>query len=295
MNRRSFLISSAAAVGAVPLRVLAAAQGARPPVKRDRLRLSITWGMFRDRALPEAFALMAKNDFDAFEMFNWRSPELLDAVAAEMKKHKLECACLIANKGVKAPGCSLTNPKERDAFLGEIGLSIKAAKKVSSKRLVVLTGDDVPGMSRAAMMDSCVAGLKEAAPLLERGGITAVVEVLNTHVDHAGYFLHFVRDGAEMIDRVGSPSVKLLFDIYHVQIMEGNLIRLIRDNIQRIAHFHIGDNPGRNQPGTGEINYRNVYRAILDTGYDGFAALEYRPTVLLEEDMPAQRRLSILV
>jgi hydroxypyruvate isomerase len=130
--------------------------------------------------------------------------------------------------------------------------------------------------------------------LLEKAGVTAVVEVLNTYVDHAGYFLYYMRDAADLIDRVGSPNVKILCDLYHVQIMEGNLILNIRTHIDRIGHFHIGDHPGRHEPGTGEVNYRNVFKAIYDLGdrYQGYAALEYRPLAPLEENLAAMRRLA---
>ncbi|HEY3127835.1 MAG TPA: TIM barrel protein [Acidobacteriota bacterium] len=289
MDRRSFLkfSATAAAVSSIGL----PPEHAAAPL--NRVRLSITWGMFRNMPVSEAMAQLARLDYDGFEMFNWRNADMLNGVISEMKKYKLECATLVANKGVKAPGCSLTNPKERGAFLAEMGLAIEAANKIGCRRLVTLTGDEVAGMSRPAMMESCVAGLKEAAPLLEKNGITAVVEILNTYVNHPGYFLYYVRDGAEMIDRVASPNVKLLFDIYHVQIMEGNLIQNIRNNIKRIAHFHIGDVPGRHQPGTGEINYRNVFKAIYDLGYQGFAALEYGPTVPLLENMAEMRKMTL--
>ncbi|HEY2931749.1 MAG TPA: TIM barrel protein [Acidobacteriota bacterium] len=287
MKRRSFLeLATATSVsGFVSKRAMA-----RP--QPNRLGLSITWGMFRNMPAPEALSHLARLEYDAFEMFNWRDAVLLDAIAGEMKKYKLECATLTANRGVKAPGCSLTNPREREAFLEQVGLAVQAAKKVDCKRFVILTGDEVPGMTRAEMMDSCVAGLKAAAPTLEKNEISADVEVLNTYVNHPGYFLYYVRDGAEMIDRVGSPNVKILFDIYHVQIMEGNLIQNIRTHIKRIGHFHIGDVPGRHQPGTGEINYRNVFKAIYDLGFQGTAALEYSPTIPLLEDMAAMRKLT---
>src|SRR6185436_3394338 len=103
------------------------------------------------------------------------------------------CACIVANKGVTAPDCGLVNPKERDQFLKEMEAAIEVAKKFKSKRLVTLTGNDVPGMSREAMMDSAVAGLKAAVQILEKNGITAVVEVLNTYVNHPNYYLYLVR------------------------------------------------------------------------------------------------------
>jgi hydroxypyruvate isomerase len=103
-----------------------------------------------------------------------------------------------------------------------------------------------------------------------------------------------VRQGAELVERVGSPNVKLLFDIYHVQIMEGNLIENIRMNIDRIGHFHVGDVPGRHEPGTGEINYRNVFKAIYELGdrFQGSVALEYSPLAPMEDDLAAMRSLA---
>ncbi|HEV8129820.1 MAG TPA: TIM barrel protein [Acidobacteriota bacterium] len=295
MDRRSFLgvATAGAAVATTFCSTEDATWAHAVPAALNRVRLSITWGMFRDMPIPEALAHLARLHYDGFEMFNWRKPEILEAIASEKKKYALECATLVGNKGVTAPGCSLVNPKERDSFLQEMNLAIDAAKKVDCKRLVTLTGNEVPGMSRAEMMDSCVAGLKAAAPMLEKNGITAVVEVLNTYVNHKGYFLYYVRDAAEMIDRVASPNVKILFDIYHVQIMEGNLIQNIRSNFQRIGHFHIGDVPGRHQPGTGEINYRNVFKAIRDLGYEGFAALEYSPTISLVENLAEMRKMTM--
>jgi hydroxypyruvate isomerase len=173
-------------------------------------------------------------------------------------------------------------------------MAVEAAKKMDCPQLVTLTGNELGGMPRSEQMTNAVEALRAAAPMLEKNGITAIVEILNTYVDHAGYFLYRVRDGAEMIDRVGSPNVKLLFDIYHVQIMEGNLIENIRSNIDRIGHFHIGDVPGRHEPGTGEINYRNVFKAIYDLGdlYHGSSALEYRPQATLEENLAVMRKMA---
>jgi hydroxypyruvate isomerase len=173
-------------------------------------------------------------------------------------------------------------------------LAVEAARKMDSKRLVVLTGNELGGLSRPEQMANAVAALKAVAPLLEKSGITAVVEVLNTYVNHAGYFLYYIRDGAELVDRVGSPNVKILFDLYHTQVMEGNLIENLRTYIAHTGHFHVADVPGRNEPGTGEINYRNVFRAIYDLGdrYTGYVSLEYRPKVPIGQNLPAMRELA---
>jgi hydroxypyruvate isomerase len=290
MDRRSFL---GLAAGALSLCQMTPAAGANLEGKKG-LRLSVTWGMLARLPVPEALALLSRLGYDAYEMFEWRSAMLLEAFLAESKKSLLFCACLVANKGVTAPGCGLVNPREHEGFLGELKASIEVAKKMDCQQLVVLTGNELGGTPRSEQMANAVAALREAAPILEKNGVTAVIEILNTYVNHAGYFLYFVRDGVELVERVGSPNVKLLFDIYHVQIMEGNLIENIRMNIDRIGHFHVGDVPGRHEPGTGEINYRNVFKAIYELGdrFQGSVALEYSPLAPLEDDLAAMRTLA---
>ncbi|MGD0127810.1 MAG: TIM barrel protein [Terriglobia bacterium] len=290
MDRRSFI---GVAAGALSLTQMPTALRANLEGKKG-LRLSITWGMLDGMPVPEAMALLNRLGYDAYEMFDWRNPATLETFVAEKSKSQLFCACLVANKGVTAPGCGLVNPREREGFMRELEATIEAAKKMDCRQLVTLTGNELGGMPRAEQMANAVAALREAAPLLEKNGMTAIIEILNTYVNHAGYFLYYVRDGAELVDRVGSPNVKLLFDIYHVQIMEGNLIENIRTNIDRIGHFHVGDVPGRHEPGTGEINYRNVFKAIYDLGdrFQGSVALEYSPLAPLEQHMAAMRALA---
>ena len=290
MDRRSFLAFSTGslalnALGAPPVRELAGQKG---------LKLSTTWWLVSKLPVPDALALLTRLGYDGYEMFDWRDPKVMDIFVSLKDKYPLSCECLVANKGVTAPGCGLVNPREHEEFLKQTQLAIDAARAVGAKQLVTLTGNEMGGVPRSEQMANAVAAMRAAAPMLEKNGMTAIVEVLNTYVDHAGYFLYYVRDGAELIDRVGSPNVKLLFDIYHVQIMEGNLIESIRSNIDRIGHFHVGDVPGRHQPGTGEINYRNVFKAIYDQGdrFRGSVALEYSPTVPVEQDLAAMRELA---
>lgn len=291
MDRRSFLgVAGGSLVASIAPKPLLA----NLPGKRG-LRLSATWGLARDLPVGEGMATLVRHGYEAYEMFDWRNPQILEIFVAERTKYpQLTCATLVANKGVEARGCGLVNPREREGFLRELAASIEAAHKVDCKRLVVLTGNELGGMPRSEQMTNAVSLLREAAPILERNGVTAVIEVLNTYVDHQGYFLYYVRDAAELVDRVGSPNVKILFDIYHVQIMEGNLIENIRMNIDRIGHFHIGDVPGRHQPGSGEINYRNVFKAIYDLGdrFKGYAALEYSPTIPMEENLRLIREMA---
>ena len=294
MDRRSFLAATAGSV-ALPSRVFGRTPSAGANLTGQRgLRLSTTWWLVSQMPAPDALALLTRLGYDGYEMFDWRDAKVLETFVGLKDKYPLRCECLVANKGVTAPGCGLVNPRDREDFLRQTALAIEAAKKVDCPQLVTLTGNELGGLPRSQQMSNAVAALREAAPMLEKSGITAIVEILNTYVNHAGYFLYYVRDGAELIDRVGSPNVKLLFDIYHVQIMEGNLIENIRSNIDRIGHFHVGDVPGRHEPGTGEINYRNVFKAIYELGdrFKGSAALEYSPLDSLEEDLAAMRKLA---
>jgi hydroxypyruvate isomerase len=172
---------------------------------------------------------------------------------------------------------TLVDPADREAFLAEIKASTEAAKRFETTRLVTLTGNELPGVPREAQHKSVVEGLKAAHDVVAPHGVTLIVEPLNTLVNHQGYYLNHTPEAFEIMREVGSPNVKILFDIYHVQIMDGNLIDTIRKNIAAIGHFHVGDVPGRHEPGTGEIHYGNVFRAIREAGFRDFVAMEYGP------------------
>src|SRR5262249_38519540 len=149
-------------------------------------------------------------------------------------------------------------------------------------------GFKAPGRSRGEQHASIVEGLKRAHEVAAPHRITLIVEVINTLAPieplypkgnpHHDYYLDRSAEAFEIVREVGSPFVKVLFDLYHVQIMEGNLIETIRNHIRDIAHFHVGDVPGRHEPGTGEIHYPNIFRAIRETGYRDFVAMEYVPS-----------------
>lgn len=290
MDRRTFFAATAGTLALTRF-----PQTARANLSgRKGLRLSTVWGLVSQPSVGEGLAMLTRLGYDGYEMFDWRNAQTLATFAEEMPRYPLECMCLVANKGVTAPGCGLVNPREHDGFMRDLNAAIEAAKKVNSQQLVTLTGNEMGGIPRSEQMDNAVKILREAAPVLEKNGITAIVEVLNTYVDHAGYFLYYIRDGAELVDRVGSPNVKILFDIYHTQIMEGNLINNLRTYIDRVGHFHVADVPGRHEPGTGEINYRNVFKAIYDLGdrFQGSVALEYGRLAPPEQDFADMRKLA---
>ncbi|HTB12687.1 MAG TPA: TIM barrel protein [Bryobacteraceae bacterium] len=266
----------------------------RRPRTRNRLGLSVAARNFGDVPLRESLEKIANIGFDTCDNFDWRDAELFAEYKVLLKEFDLGAGVLVVNKkpDVNALGCSLVSPEDREGFLKELRLCIEAAKTVHCNRLEVLTGNCLSGVSRETQMDNCVATLQAAVPLLEANRMTAIVELLNSNVDHPGYFLNTVEDGVEIVQRTGSPHVKLLLDIYHVQVMQGNLIQRIRDSFQEVGQYHFADVPGRHQPGTGEINFRNVFRAIYDLKYDGFITAEYHPTDFTFRDLELVRDLA---
>jgi hydroxypyruvate isomerase len=254
------------------------ARAAAPPATTPSFKLSVrVEPLFRGLSLPEQMEKVAEARYHGFEFGNWR---VADPAAITKLKNKLgiECACLVGNRGVNPKGMGLCDPRDREGFLTEIKASVEAAKRFETTRLVTLTGNEVAGLSREAQHQSIVEGLKAAHEVVAPHGITLIVEVLNTLVNHRGYYLNRTSEAFKIVREVSSPYVKILFDIYHVQIMEGNLIDTIRKNIGAIGHFHVGDVPGRHQPGTGEINYGNVFKAIHQLGFRDFVAMEYIPS-----------------
>jgi hydroxypyruvate isomerase len=170
------------------------------------------------------------------------------------------------------------DPANHATLLKELEATIPLAKKAGVTNVITMFGNRVPGIDDNQARDNCVTGLSKIAPLAAEHGITLCVELLNSKVDHHGYQGDSTRFGVEVMKGINSPNVKLLYDIYHMQIMEGDVIRTIRDNIQWIGHFHTGGVPGRHEiDGTQELNYHAVAKAIADLGYQGYIAHEFMP------------------
>ena len=156
------------------------------------------------------------------------------------------------------------------------GIEAAAAAKIPN--LIVMSGNST-GMSKAEGLENCAAGLKRIKPIAEDKGVTVCLELLNSKVDHKDYMCDSTAWAVDVVKSVDSPRIKLLYDIYHMQIMEGDVIRTIRDNIKWIGHFHTGGNPGRHEiDDTQETNYRGVAKAIADLNFEGYFAHEFVPS-----------------
>ena len=146
------------------------------------------------------------------------------------------------------------------------------------RALICFSGNHIAGMSNEEAIANTVAGLRRVAPYAEDNGIVINLELLNSKVDHPNYQCDNSAWGLEVQREVGSPNVKLLFDIYHMQIMEGDVLRTITANLDAIGHLHTAGNPGRNElDDFQELNYRGICRVISDAGYDGYIGHEFRP------------------
>ncbi len=223
-------------------------------------------------SIVDAMDQVKKAGYQAIEFWTWWDKDM-DAVANAQQRLGLEVATF-CTKFVN-PG----DPGLQADYLAGLKESAAVAKRLGCSTLIAQAGWEFESFPkeitrkqhRAALLDT----MRRAAEFVEKEGITLVIEPLNTKVNHPGYHLSTSEDSFDLIDRIGSKQVKILFDIYHQQITEGDLIRNITENIDKIGHFHAAGNPGRNEITKGEIAYRHVFEAIKALGYDRYVGLEY--------------------
>ena len=168
-------------------------------------------------------------------------------------------------------------PDRVEEFRESVDTAIEYARALGCGQVNCLAGIAPADADRGELEDTFVANLKFAAERLEQAGIKLLVEMINDKVDMPGFFLTNTRQALGLLERVGSANLYLQYDIYHMQVMEGDLARTIEANLGRIAHIQLADNPGRHEPGTGEINYPFLYDLIDRIGYDGWIGAEYKP------------------
>lgn len=234
--------------------------------------------VFEDDPFERRIDRVAAMGFDAVEFWTWPDKDL-DAVETRLADHELALASIAAIREQARPEhlqTAMTDPATRADAVADVEASIEVADRLGCESLVVHLGPtrDAPYDQQ---YDSVVAGLRAVAPTAEAAGVTLLLEPLNRAVDHAGYFLTQSDRAYEIVDDVGSPALGVLFDIYHQQITEGNIIANLRRNLDYIHHIHAADVPGRHEPGTGELNYTNILAALDEAGYEGYVGYEFTP------------------
>ena len=245
-----------------------------------KLKFAPHIGMFEEHAGKDPLDqlnFMADQGFSAFEDNEMRNRpvDLQNKMAKVMQVRNLEMGVFVAHKIYwKEANLASGNLDKRKEFLNDIKQSLEVAKRVNAKWMTVVPGHVDLGQNMHYQTQHVIETLKQASDILEPHNITMVLEPLNFR-DHPGLFLNESPQAYQICKAVDSPSCKILFDIYHQQIQEGNLIPNIEKSWKEIAYFQIGDNPGRKEPTTGEINYKNVFKYIHSKGYDGILGMEH--------------------
>jgi len=237
-------------------------------------------GMFKNSAGEDPIAqlnFMADQGFKAWEDNDMKSRtiELQEQMAKTMVDRGLEMGVFVAHK-IYWNKPNLASGKEdlRTEFLTHVKESVEVAKRVNAKWMTVVPGYQDFRQDMGYQTQHVIESLKQASAILEPHGLVMVLEPLNFR-DHPGLFLTKASQGFQICEAVDSPACKILFDIYHQQIQEGNLIPNIEKSWDQIAYFQIGDNPGRKEPTTGEINYKNVFKYIHSRGFQGILGMEH--------------------
>ena len=238
---------------------------------------------FGDMELSTAIRKVRALGFDAAETYEWRGQDL-DAVKNACAETGVELLSMCTTE------FRMTDPAFRKAWLEGLRESCAAARRAGVKRLITQVGQDT-GAPREAQHESIAAALREARPILEDSGVTIMIEPLNTLVDHKGYYLWSSAEAFALIREVGHPLVKVVYDIYHQQVMEGNIIPSIVNNLDCIAHLHSAGHPGRHELQYGENDYKVIFAAVNKAGYRGACGLEYGPLMDAEESLREAKRI----
>lgn len=226
--------------------------------------------VFGNLSFEQACQKAVQANISTIEFWSWWDKDLT-ALQTAVNHYNLSISCCCTKF------ISLVDANQRVAYLQALTESIAVAKSLNIKTIISQVGDFIEGLPREQQKQSLIDGLIAAAPLLEATDITLVIEPLNELVDHQGYYLVESAEAFDIIKQVSSSHIKVLFDIYHQQISEGNIINNILANIEYIGHFHAAGHPGRNELQIGEINYPDVFSAIKRTNFKGYIGLEYWP------------------
>jgi hydroxypyruvate isomerase len=277
MRRRQFLgaVTASLVAGATTVSGGQVAPGSQaappPPPRKGRLKQGVTRGVFtRGAPLEESCREAARLGIKGFDLIG-------PADWPTLKKYGLVPSMYPGGPGGTI-AVALNRKENHERLLGLMNPAIDEAAANGVPNIITFSGNR-NGMADAEGADNCVAFLNAVKAHAEDKQVTICMEYLNSKVNHKDYMFDHIAWGVDVMKRVNSPRVKILYDIYHAQIMDGDIVRNIRDHFQWIGHFHTGGNPGRHEiDDTQELNYRFVMQAIAELGFTGFVTHEYSPT-----------------
>jgi hydroxypyruvate isomerase len=273
MRRRSFigsgLAASAAALASSGARVELAAQALQQSAANSAFPQSVCHWCFRGMSVEELAVAARQIGIQSVELLN-PGPDF-----DTLKRLGMSCAMVSQPAGSIAQGWNRL--ENHDMLIAAYEQTIPVVAAAGFPNLICFSGNR-RGMDDEQGLENCAIGLRRIMPVAERHGVTVCMELLNSKIDHADYMCDHTAWGVELARKIDSERFKLLYDIYHMQIMEGDVIRTIRDNHQYIGHYHTAGVPGRNEIDEGqELYYPAIMRAIVDTGYKGYVAQEFIP------------------
>jgi hydroxypyruvate isomerase len=247
------------------------------------------WTVYRNLPFAQRLEKVAEAGYHAVELVDefkdWKKEDFADA---RRKKHELGIE-IDGTCGVWIP---LADSSKRDAFLKSLRDFIPTIRELECTRLIMQTGDKIPGLSPAEMHANCIETLKRGADIAAENNIELLIENIDPE-ENPKYFLTQSAEGFEIVRSVGNPHVKFLYDLFHEQIAAGNLIEKLEKNIDLVGIVHVADVPGRHHPGTGEINYPNIFRKLAELRYSRYVAMEFKPLGDSVKELRDARELAI--
>jgi len=231
------------------------------------------WTVYEKLPFDQRIEKVAEAGYHALELVNeCKNFTKEDYARFRAKKRDLHLT-VDASSGISH---SLCDASQRDAFLDEVRAKLPVLEELECNKLIILSGDKVPGQSPQQMHANCIESLKRAADIAAAKNVGLLLENIDPE-ENPKYFLTSVSEGFDIVRSVGAPNVQFLYDFFHDQIAEGNLLAKLEKNLNLIGVVHIADVPGRHDPGTGEINYPNIFRKLGQLGFNGYVAMEFIP------------------
>lgn len=284
MKRRDFLAASVASSAAVVVGAAADAAPVRTTAAAHNFKLKYAphFGMFKNHAgddLIDQLKFMADQGFTALEDNGLpdRPMDVQEKIGKALADLKMTMGVFVATKDFNNPTFAVTTwkPEVREPILKDIRNAVEVAKRVNAKWCTVVPGCHDERLDWDYQTASVIDMFRRCAEIVEKTGLVMVMEPLNTRRDHPKLFLNRISQGYMICRAVNSPSVKILYDMYHQQITEGNIIPNIDLAYSEVAYFQVGDNPGRKEPTTGEMNYKNIFKHIHSKGFTGVVGMEH--------------------
>ena len=232
----------------------------------------IEWLFAETGDFPARIRAARRAGLDGVEFWKWTTKDI-DPIASALDETGLKLTGFVAE-----PMVPITDPACHAEFLEGLKASIDMARRLKAPVLIAQTGDDLAGRTREEQRDALASCLSSAADVLKGSGVVLAIEPLNIRVDHRGYYLSSTVEGLDIIDAVGRPEVGIVYDIYHSAVMDEEISEVLVGRLDRVAHVHLADAPGRHEPGAGTMDWRRRVDWLEANGYSGMIGLEYMPT-----------------